>query len=84
MLDLLMLLQLVQRPKPSSWDDVVITLNHCPDDAILCGIDLRLTNVGDLLETLNNTYFRQLFRRSVSEMVTGRVDRRRLPVRSNR
>jgi len=53
----------------SSWDQVEITLNRCTDRDILCGIDTQRSNVGHLMNTLSDTYFRHMFRQLVYSLL---------------
>jgi len=53
----------------SSWDQVEITLNRCTDRDILCGIDTQRSNVGRLMNTLSDTYFRHMFRQLVYSLL---------------
>jgi len=57
---------MLQKPVPKSWNDVEIILNQCPNDAVMCGINTTHSNTGNLMDTLNSAYFRQMFRGLVS------------------
>jgi len=59
----------LQKPPPAppkSWDDVQLVLKKCSKDDVLCGIDSARSNVGHLMDKLENSFFKEKFQQSVS------------------